>query len=110
MSYSPNAPQYDEAAIKAVLDGTFTRVNYEGRVITEAVEPDFLPSCAGGDQKHRGKNVKPQAYWSQADDDTLLTMRFKNRPFAEIAWILDRTEEATKKRYRVLRVKGRVMV
>jgi hypothetical protein len=37
-------------------------------------------------------------------------MRLRNRPFAEIAWMVSRSEEATKKRYKLLRVKGAVMV
>lgn len=101
---------WTEAQISEVLDGTFTRVNHEGKVITEIVEPDFIPSCAGGLPKVRGKNVKPQAFWTAAEDDLLFLMRIRNRPFAEIAWTLNRTEEATKKRWKLLRVKGAVMV
>lgn len=97
---------WTEAAIKAVLDGTFTKVTYEGKVITEAVDPDFLPPAAGGGRPHGTKNAKPHAYWSQADDELLQQMRLRNKPIAEIAWILNRTPEATKKRAAVLRVRG----
>lgn len=82
MTYSPLAPQFTEAAIRECLDGTFTRVLY--------------------------KDVNPRANWTPQDDDLLLQMRLRNKPFAEIAWVLERSEESVKKRFRMLRVKGGV--
>lgn len=110
MSYSPLQPQYTEDAIRRVLDGTFTRVTYENRVVTENVSDGFLPGYSGQGRPIGYKAAKPQVAWTPAEDEVLCTMRLRNKPFAEIAWIIDRSEESTKKRYRTLRVNGKVMV
>lgn len=100
---------WTEAEIRNVLDGTFTRVLYDGRIITENVGPDFIPTCAGGPKRARGENVKPHAFWTPEEDDLMWQMRIRNRPFAEIAWTLNRTEEATKKRWKIVRMKSGVV-
>lgn len=101
---------WTEAAIKDVLDGTFTRVTYENKVVTENVEPDFEPYANRGGRPKGYKAAKPQCLWTPAEDEIVCQMRLRNRPFAEIAWMVSRSEEATKKRYKLLRVKGAVMV
>ena len=110
MTYSPLAPQYTEAVIKEVLDGTFTRVTYENKVVTDSVSAGFSPGYTGQGRPIGYKASKPQVAWTPKEDEILLTMRLRNKPFAEIAWIIDRSEESAKKRYRTLRVNGRVMV
>lgn len=110
MSYSPLSPQYTEAVIKQVLDGTFTRVTYENRVVTDNVSDDFMPKYSGQGRPIGYKAAKPQVAWTPHEDEILLTMRLRNKPFAEIAWTIDRSEESAKKRYRTLRVNGKVMV
>jgi len=109
MSYSPLFSQYTEAAIREVLDGTFTRVTYENKVVTEILD-DCEPTRRKPGRKFGYKASKPQTYWTPQEDDTLLTMRLRNRPFSEIAWVINRSLESVKKRYRVLRVNGKVMV
>ena len=110
MSYSPLSPQYTEAVIKSVLDGTFTRVTYECKVVTDSVSHTFMPGYSGQGRPMGYKAAKPQVAWTPQEDDILLTMRLRNKPFAEIAWTIDRSEESAKKRYRTLRVNGKVMV
>lgn len=100
---------WTEADISRVLDGTFTRVTYEGKVVTEIVEPDFIPYI-GNKSGQPNRYKKPIPLWTAEEDDILLQMRLRNRPFAEIAWTVNRGEEATKKRYQLLRVKGAVRV
>ena len=101
---------WTENAIKECLDGTWTRVTYEGKVVTENVEPDFEPYANRGGRPKGYKAPKPQCLWTPEEDDLVCQMRLRNRPFAEIAWMVSRSEEATKKRYKLLRVKGAVMV
>lgn len=103
-----NPRHWTEADIRRVLDGTFTRVTYEGKIITDTVEPDFLPYTGNKGERPKGYS-KPQYPWSKTEDEILCQMRLRNRPFAEIAWTVNRSEEATKKRYKILRVKGAVM-
>lgn len=110
MSYSPLFPQYTEATIRDLLDGTFTRVTFENKVATDNVSDDFVPRYGGQGRPIGYKSCKPQLAWTPQEDDLLITMRRRNKPFAEIAWIIGRSEESCKKRYRTLRVKGAVMV
>lgn len=100
---------WTEADIRRVLDGTFTRVTYEGKVITENVEPDFIPYIGNKSGRPKGYS-KPQLHWTPTEDEILWQMRLRNRQFSEIAWIVNRSVDATKKRYKILRVKGAVMV
>lgn len=101
---------WTEAAIKSYLDGTFTRVLYDGRVLTENVDPDFEPHGGKGGRPKGYKPEKPQLHWTPAEDEIVWQMRLRNRQFSEIAWIVNRSVDATKKRYAVLKVKGRVAV
>jgi hypothetical protein len=86
-----------EDYIKSVLDGTFTTVDYYGKVIT--TDTDDKNSTERG-----GKYYKRQVYWTDAEDDLLWSMKCQGRPFNEIAWVLARTEEATKQRYKLIRI------
>jgi hypothetical protein len=101
---------WTEEMIREALDGTFTRVMYDGRIDTEIVEDNFQPYPNKGGRPAGVKNLKPQRYWKSDEDGLLLRMRMRNKPFAEIAWVIDRTEDSCKKRYKVLRVNGKVMV
>jgi hypothetical protein len=105
MTYSPLSSQYTEAAIKADLDGTWTRITFDGGFITELVEPDFVPYLKAG-RLTREKNAMPQAYWLPDDDATLQRMRLLNRPIQEIPWLLHRTPASCLKRAQLLRVRG----
>jgi len=98
---------WTEEKIRAILDGTFTRVNSEGRVVTEVYEGQ--PTASGNGGRPKGTKVS-QWPWTVAEDELLCAMRLRNRPFNEIAWLVSRSEDATKKRYRALRVNGRVMM
>lgn len=101
---------WTENDIKMFLDGTFTRVNHENKVVTDNVSVDFVPGYTGQGRPIGYKAAKPQVAWTPQEDEILLTMRLRNKPFAEIAWLIDRSEESAKKRYRTLRVNGKVMV
>lgn len=101
---------WTEAMISECLDGTWTRITHEGKVVTEPVEDDHTPAKKSGG-RHKGyKAARPQIAWLPAEDELLCAMRLRNRPFTEIAWVVNRSLESTKKRYRVLRVNGRVMM
>lgn len=96
-----------EATIREHLDGTFTRVLFDGRIVTDTVDPNFIPPNAGGPKAQRGKDVIPQrANWTPTEDDVLWQMRLRNKPWTEVCWVLARTEDSAKKRYRILRAKG----
>lgn len=101
---------WTEAMICECLDGTRTRITYEGKVVTEPVDDGYAPAKNSGGRYRGYKAAKPQIAWLPAEDELLCAMRLRNRPFAEIAWIVNRSLESTKKRYRVLRVNGRVMM
>lgn len=97
---------WTEQQIKEVLDGTFTRVLSDGRSYTEIVSDDFVPYEHKGGRPLGAQNVKPQRFWTKYEEDLLATLRLRNKPFNEIAWVLDRTEDSCKKRYKVLRARG----
>ncbi len=101
---------WTEAMISECLDGTWTRVTYDGKVVTEPVDDGCAPAKKSGGRYRGYKAARPQIAWLPAEDEILCAMRLRNRPFAEIAWLVSRSEESTKKRYRVLRVKGAVMM
>ena len=97
---------WTEEMIKEHLDGTFTRVHYDGRIAVESVDHDYRPGMSTSGRKPG--SAKPQVNWTPAEDELLSQMRLRNRPFNEIAWLLSRSEESAKKRFRMLRVKGQV--
>lgn len=101
-------PHWTEARIREFLDGTWTHVAYDGRVITDILNPGEEPPIARGGRPKGVKNVRPHAFWTPQDDDLIVTQRRRNMPFCEIAWLVNRTEESTKKRYKVLRARGQV--
>lgn len=87
-----------EARIKLHLDGTFTRLQYDGRIVTEFVELDFIPT-------HRPKPVgresgKKETYraWMPSDDAFLNELRNKGIPRHQIADIMGRSEESVRRR------------
>ena len=88
---------WTEQAIAEHLAGTFTTFTPEGTAIT-------INAASGPRRAIR------QEPWTPAEDDILCRMKMRNYPWAEIAWTVGRNDEAVKKRYSVLRVKGRVMV
>ena len=78
-----------EEYIKSVLDGTYTRVGSDGRVVT--IEPG------------RVEEGSRQLIWTPEEDEVVLQMRFRNRPWPEIAWVVSRSEDAVKKRHRLIK-------
>ncbi|MEI6536538.1 MAG: hypothetical protein WCN98_14425 [Verrucomicrobiaceae bacterium] len=101
---------WTEAMINECLDGTWTRITNEGKFVTEPVDDGCAPAKRSGKRHKVYKAARPQIAWLPEEDEILCAMRLRNRPFAEIAWMVNRSEENTKKRYRVLRVKGAVMM
>lgn len=98
---------WTEDMIRERLDGTFTRVHYDGKIVVEAVDDNYSPGMSTVGRKP-GATSKPQVAWTAAEDELLCQMRAKGRPFNEISWLLARSEESAKKRFRMLRVKGQV--
>jgi hypothetical protein len=111
LTFSPLHPQFTEAYIKDRLDGAVTKIDYEGRVYTVSVDPDYIPPYGGARKDPGGRplgmKAGKQTYWSPDDEEFLIRQRMLNRPFAEIAWALSRSEEATKKHHHLLRARGR---
>jgi hypothetical protein len=54
------------------------------------------------------KNVNKRSLWTPQEDDILITERRRNRPLAEIAWLVSRTEDGVKRRVKFLRVMGKM--
>ena len=100
---------WTEAMISERLDGTWTHITYEGKFVTEFVDDVCVPAKRSGGRHRKYKAARPQIAWLPAEDEILRVMRLRNRPFSEIAWMVNRSEESTKKRYRLLRVYGRMM-
>lgn len=102
---------WTEKRIRERLDGTFTRVGHDGKIEVQSVPHDYKPGISTNGGRPVGyKGAHPQNLWTPAEDELLLQMKLRNRPFDEIAWLISRSEEATRRRYQVLRVKGAVMV
>lgn len=108
MTFSPLHPQFTEAFICRCLDGTVTKVDYDGRVHTILVEPSYIPPYGGKATGGReiGQKISRQIYWTPEEEELLIRQRLLNRPFAEIAWSLDRSVEAVKKHHHLLRARG----
>jgi hypothetical protein len=100
-----------EEYIKSILDGTWTTVDYYGKVITQTVNGHEEQSIVStGDMPKGRKNAHVSAYWSEHEDELLWSMKVQGRPTNEIAWVIGRTEGATKKRYAVLKVRKTTMM
>lgn len=100
--------QWTEERIRQYLDGTFTKIDYNGLISTIDVSGDFIPPGTRSLGRQMGQKIAKQAYWTRAEEELLARMRLLNKPFAEIAWVMSRTEDAVKKHYKVMRVKGLV--
>lgn len=98
--------RYTEAEIRDALDGTFTRVTYDGKIVTDIVGDDFRPSFKPP-TAHAGAKRGNYAHWTENDDAVLLGMKQRCHSNAEIAAILDRTTDAIKSRLQYLLEKGR---
>jgi hypothetical protein len=92
-----------EQIIKNTLDGTFTRVLQDNRVITLNVPDDYIPKHNTTGMVVGGKCGQYHQY-TEKEDAILVELREMKFPFAEIGAHLARTEESVKKRYAVLRV------
>ena len=101
---------WTEAMISECLDGTWTHITNEGKFVTKPVDDVYVPAKRSGRRHKVYKAGRPQIAWLPEEDEILCAMRLRNWPFAKIAWMVNRSEESTRKRYRVLRVKGAVMM
>lgn len=92
---------WTEAAIKAALDGTFTRFDLQdGAVVTVRVPDDYIPphTCTG---RQIGEIYTHDRY--TPDEDIIITeLRRRRMPAWEIAERIGRTEESIKHRVRTL--------
>jgi hypothetical protein len=94
-----------EELIKSTLDGTFTRVMPDNRVITLNVPDDYIP-------KHNttgmviGEKCGQYHQYTAHEDAILIELREMGFPFHKIGAHLSRSEESVKKRYAVVRVMG----
>jgi hypothetical protein len=87
-----------EDRIKLHLDGTFTRLQYDGRIVTEFVELDFIPTHRPKPVgRESGKTGKYRA-WVPDDDTWLNELRNKGIPRHQIAEIMGRSEESVRRR------------
>jgi hypothetical protein len=94
-----------EELIRNTLDGTFTRVLPDNRVITLNVPDNYIP-------KHNttgmviGEKCGQYHQYTPHEDAILVELRGMGFPFHKIGAHLARSEESVKKRYAVLRVMG----
>lgn len=92
---------WTEAAIKAALDGTFTRFDLQdGGIVTVRVSDDYIPShVVLGRQV--GETYSHDRY--TPDEDIIITeLRRRRMPVWDIAERIGRTEESVKHRVRML--------
>lgn len=92
--------------IRERLDGTFTRLLPSGQIEVVEVDHDYIPGHGSIGRPLGVANTKPQVSWTEEEEELLCQMRRLGRPFNEIAWLLNRSEDSAKKRHRLLRVKG----
>ena len=89
---------WTEERIKSYLEGTFTRLHYDGRIVTEFVDLDFIPTHtparAGRERGHKAM----YHVWTDDDDTFLRELRNKGIPRHKIAEIMDRSEESIRRR------------
>jgi hypothetical protein len=98
MSGYISAEQY----MRQRLDGTFSRLVEGGRVIVEEVDRDFIPIFRVYNPQSAAM-FSPTNEWEPDDDQRLLEMKAANAPTRFIAYKLDRSMAAVKKRLSVLR-------
>lgn len=98
----------DTAAIEAMmrqqLDGTFTRLTSDGRVVTVAVPHDYAPRHGAGSVcgPGRGTSRMNSRRWSPEEDAELVERRRRGMTLAAIAEDFGRTEESVRKRAQTL--------
>lgn len=99
----------DTAAIERLmrqqLDGTFTRITQEGRILTVEVPVDYTPKHFHAGNATRGKSLQASRRWSPEEDSIVLDARRNGMSLATIAEMVKRTEESTRKRIQVLRAR-----
>lgn len=94
---------WTEARIKQYLDGTLTRVLYDGSISTICVDEDHIPKHT---PRQIGRDRQPtQAKWTPAEDVILRELRNRNVPRPEIAKHLGRSDESIKHRIEYLKKK-----
>lgn len=87
---------WPEHRIKLYLDGTFTRLQNDGRVHTSTVELDFIPAHNGRDAPIRQSRKNDP--WTPEDDAFLESLRARNIPRHRIGEYMGRSEESVRRR------------
>jgi hypothetical protein len=95
-----------EQYMRRKLDGTFTRITSEGRVVVEDVSPDYTPRmCRGWKNQHIEFTY---IAWTPAEDERLIELRRNKAAVKFIAYKLGRSVGGVKSRLRILNRDGRV--
>ncbi len=92
-----------EMLMRLRLDGTFTRLNAEGRVVTLQVPVDYEPTHGFTENAPRRTTGMNSRRWTPEEDAELMERRRKGTSLAVIAEDLGRTEESVRKRAQTIR-------
>ena len=94
-----------EALMRQQLDGTFTRLTGDGRIVTVAVPHDYAPKHGAGNTvcgPGRGISRQKSRRWTPEEDAGLLERRRRGMTLTAIAEDLGRTDESVRKRAQTL--------
>lgn len=94
-----------ERLMRQLLDGTFTRLTSDGRVVTLNVPHDYAPKHAAGNTVSgpgRGTSRMKSKRWTPEEDAELVERRRRGMTLTAIAEDLGRTDESVRKRAQVL--------
>lgn len=89
---------WNEERIKLALDGTFTRLNARGEIITQQVPVSYMPTHAQMVGKPRGPSDFSYAKWTEKEDAILKDLRARGVRMSQISKFMSRSEDSLKNR------------
>ena len=93
-----------EGAMRRLLDGTFTRLDSEARVVTDKVPVDYIPSFEPpAVASNKGIRKPGYRHWTEAEDQMLLTRHKTGLSAIAVARKLGRSENSVRHRVKYLR-------
>jgi hypothetical protein len=93
---------WTEERIRAALDGTLTRLAENGRVVTDKVKPDYIPThkMSGGCTK--GIPRGNYRMWTPEDTALLLKLRAQGETTIAISRVLARHPRSIRRRIEIV--------
>jgi hypothetical protein len=96
-----------EQIIKAALDGTFRRVDFNGVYTSEDVALDYIPEHKrkvwGNDHGKRGPGVQRRHVWTPEEEVELTILRWRGWSKARCALHFNCSEDSVRARLRMIR-------